>query len=522
LALWVWTGSLLAAVILVIAGYCLTAWICWRRLGDEVAGSSAGDFLAEKRHRATLRKQWPLACKAGGLMGPGRDNPPRLGRVKTVGTGTLEATVVSGKIGVPVFAIQKAAVTVAEVVGCREVIVTPTEPGVCKIAFHWNDPVGRHLALADLPLANSGQLAYGIRQDGTVATVKATQSILIGGLTQHGKSNTVWVLLADCIRQNVPVRLYVSDPKGGVELDALEAAVGASGGLITVRQYAKTPAETIKMIADVEKAMHARQFWMKEHNVRKVAPSVENPLVVLILDETLPLTDILKKGTDSPLGRVAYTGSAAAYVVWANTQVAQIDALGRFRDLIPQRICFATSNPQVTDSVLGQGAHSAGATCSEIRTPGVGFSYSEGQHAPRKFRAAHITDEETRLIASGMVPAAVMEMAEAAQIAGKGETALYRHFDAEGRLLYVGITNNYRRRSGEHEDSKPWWRLVASTTVERFPTRKEAEAAEKAAIKTEWPEKNDLHAPDRRPHPRKTREALPVSPRRRRAGQSAA
>jgi predicted GIY-YIG superfamily endonuclease len=232
---------------------------------------------------------------------------------------------------------------------------------------------------------------------------------------------------------------------------------------------------------------------MKQNGVRKVTPDATNPLVVLLLDETLPLTDLLKKGTDSPLGRVAYTGAAAAYVVWANTQVAQVDSIGRFRDLIPQRICFATPNPQVTDSVLGQGAEASGAKCSEIRTAGVGYSHSEGDVVARKFRGAMVTDDETKLIAMGKLPAAVMEMAEMETTAKRGETALYRHFDAEGRLLYVGITNNYARRSGEHADDKPWWRDVARSEVERYPTRKAAMDAEKAAIESEHPLDNDQH-----------------------------
>jgi hypothetical protein len=33
-------------------------------------------------------------------------------------------------------------------------------------------------------------------------------------------------------------------------------------------------------------------------------------------------------------------------------------------------------------------------------------------------------------------------------------------FDAAGKLLYVGKTNNYARRSDEHKD-KPWWKDVA-------------------------------------------------------------
>lgn len=68
-------------------------------------------------------------------------------------------------------------------------------------------------------------------------------------------------------------------------------------------------------------------------------------------------------------------------------------------------------------------------------------------------------------------------------------TALYRHFDAEGRLLYVGIARSITARLAQHADS-PWDDQIATITVERFATRAEAEAAERAAIKTEKPTHN--------------------------------
>ncbi len=73
------------------------------------------------------------------------------------------------------------------------------------------------------------------------------------------------------------------------------------------------------------------------------------------------------------------------------------------------------------------------------------------------------------------------------------ETALYRHFDAEGRLLYVGVSKNAAARFSQHAD-KPWFDEIANMTVERFPTRAEAEAAERAAIRAESPIHNIIHS----------------------------
>jgi predicted GIY-YIG superfamily endonuclease len=64
--------------------------------------------------------------------------------------------------------------------------------------------------------------------------------------------------------------------------------------------------------------------------------------------------------------------------------------------------------------------------------------------------------------------------------------ALYRHYDADLRLLYVGITNNPGRRWEQHRD-KEWWEEVANTKIERYPDRESVLQAERRAIETERP-----------------------------------
>jgi excinuclease UvrABC nuclease subunit len=70
---------------------------------------------------------------------------------------------------------------------------------------------------------------------------------------------------------------------------------------------------------------------------------------------------------------------------------------------------------------------------------------------------------------------------------------LYRMFDAEDHLLYVGLTNNPRNRFSGHSKGKAWWPEVAHIRVETFATRDELIAAEKAAIQTERPWYNITH-----------------------------
>jgi excinuclease UvrABC nuclease subunit len=63
---------------------------------------------------------------------------------------------------------------------------------------------------------------------------------------------------------------------------------------------------------------------------------------------------------------------------------------------------------------------------------------------------------------------------------------LYRHFDGQGTLLYVGISASAVRRLTDHKTQSAWFSLIA-VKVEHFPTRTAARKAEITAITKERP-----------------------------------
>lgn len=77
-------------------------------------------------------------------------------------------------------------------------------------------------------------------------------------------------------------------------------------------------------------------------------------------------------------------------------------------------------------------------------------------------------------------------------------TQLYRHFDRDGVLLYVGISLNAVSRLSSHVTSSDWCGQIANVSVELHPTRQAALAAEKKAIKSERPAFNKIHNGGRR------------------------
>lgn len=72
-------------------------------------------------------------------------------------------------------------------------------------------------------------------------------------------------------------------------------------------------------------------------------------------------------------------------------------------------------------------------------------------------------------------------------------TALYRLLGDEDALLYIGIAKHFGRRWHQHAQAQPWWPEVKRQTVDWYPSRPEALAAEAAAIRAESPRYNVVH-----------------------------
>jgi predicted GIY-YIG superfamily endonuclease len=71
-----------------------------------------------------------------------------------------------------------------------------------------------------------------------------------------------------------------------------------------------------------------------------------------------------------------------------------------------------------------------------------------------------------------------------------GRTALYRLSNADGELLYIGISRHPEARWKQHEKDKLWWPQVAEKDVTWFDARLDAGQAEQEAILVERPRYN--------------------------------
>lgn len=83
------------------------------------------------------------------------------------------------------------------------------------------------------------------------------------------------------------------------------------------------------------------------------------------------------------------------------------------------------------------------------------------------------------------------------QAAPSRRAAVYRLYDAEGTLLYIGSAYDPDERCKGHQ-GKPWWVKVARRTEEWFGHRNAAYREELKAIRAESPRYNQMGTPSYR------------------------
>lgn len=82
-----------------------------------------------------------------------------------------------------------------------------------------------------------------------------------------------------------------------------------------------------------------------------------------------------------------------------------------------------------------------------------------------------------------------------------GVHKLYRHYSADGELLYIGITARVPDRFAAHSRLSPWWSDVTRIEIATYPTRESVLRAEAEAIQAERPRYNIRHKAEPEPVP---------------------
>lgn len=72
-------------------------------------------------------------------------------------------------------------------------------------------------------------------------------------------------------------------------------------------------------------------------------------------------------------------------------------------------------------------------------------------------------------------------------------TSIYRVWDADGVLLYIGISNDWFRRLNQHAIA-PWWQDMAAFHSDLIPEGEDPREVERLAIQSEHPFYNVMWA----------------------------
>ncbi|GIF15272.1 hypothetical protein Ate01nite_53040 [Actinoplanes teichomyceticus] len=216
---------------------------------------------------------------------------------------------------------------------------TAGRPDRVVLHFVRRDPLENTVGPLPVPaLPDLSGLELGVREDGTAYRLRLTGShVLIAGATNSGKGSVIWSLLrslAAGIASGL-VEVWAFDPKGGMEL--------ASGAPLFARFAYDEPEAMAGVLEEAVKRMRQRAARLRGVT-RQHTPTVDEPLMVVIVDELAALTAYLtdRKVRDrirESLGLLLSQGRAAGVHVVAALQDPRKDVLP-FRDLFPTRIAL--------------------------------------------------------------------------------------------------------------------------------------------------------------------------------------
>ena len=72
--------------------------------------------------------------------------------------------------------------------------------------------------------------------------------------------------------------------------------------------------------------------------------------------------------------------------------------------------------------------------------------------------------------------------------------SLYRHYDSNDNLLYIGVSLNALNRLSQHKRTGAWFNDISRVSIDKYETRQLVLDAEREAIVNESPKYNKQHS----------------------------
>ncbi|WP_280408943.1 FtsK/SpoIIIE domain-containing protein [Nocardia brasiliensis] len=245
----------------------------------------------------------------------------------------------------------------------------------------------------------------GVTEDGDTWRLRVLYAhILIAGAMGSGKGSVLWSLLAGvgpAIKAGL-VDVRLGDPKGGAEFGRGEDRL--------FTRFCVEAASILAMLAEAVKEMDERAVRMRRAGLRKLIPTVDEPLILIIIDEAAALSSYATRDEQEEFRRLTglllSKGRAVAVSVVAALQDPSKETMPN-RQLFPVRIGLRLDEPTQNAMVHGQGARDRGARCDEIseHTPGVGYVGQDGTRGFVRVRAFWVDDDAADAIVDAFSPA---------------------------------------------------------------------------------------------------------------------
>jgi S-DNA-T family DNA segregation ATPase FtsK/SpoIIIE len=247
-----------------------------------------------------------------------------------------------------------------------------------------------HVDEVDLRKLVIGRDEYG--RDFGLNLLSKDLHILLGGETGAGKGSWLWALLrtlAPLIRAG-QARLWVVDPKGGMELSA---------GRPLFHRFADNERDGLDLLREYVDTLDRTKLRLGREGVRTATPSTDTPLEVLLVDELAALTSYgardVVRAAEPLLSKALTQYRAVLGRVVAATQEPTKEAVP-MRGLFPTKIALRVASPSYVDMCLGEGMRDMGALADKIPAylPGVAYVKTDGRREPLRVRAAYTSDED--------------------------------------------------------------------------------------------------------------------------------
>jgi GIY-YIG catalytic domain/FtsK/SpoIIIE family len=450
-------------------------------------------FNRHHRFTAILRATWRLirvrakwkwatgksdltdGSRAPRLLGfPPNHHPPRLSNDR--GT-ALEFILSLGRVGMTVRQLEDNRDYLVSSLGARRARITRVTPGVARLILEWEKSATRG-SVANTHINDTLLPRVELDQD---VLLELETSLLVVGESGTGKSNLSWFILNELNDRKIPYRLYVLDPKK-VELQELIDSPH-------IQSYSDDISDMDSTVDRFHDDMMRTYDRMTQQHLRRAPLGPDWPLNILLIDEILLCGQARSQSMETNLAKVLIAGRAAGFIVIANSQLGQVDALSRLRDLFPQRICMKVTSGDLTNAVLGPKSEERGARCTEITEPGVGYIYTDWAGAFMRFKVLFI--EGVSQVAAGEVwsPPQTKRWNKK-----KSPCFVYYLYNWQGNLIYIGKAYNPTKRIAQHID-QPWFTAIdhGRTKIKKYPNEQEALEAEQHDIENLSPVYNLQH-----------------------------